>query len=86
MDRIELARIIEAEALSNPALTTDERHRADAVVLEEGDGQWTVYLNSERGWPIGSTVRTFDNESEALDRVLLKLRQVKTVERHFGRD
>ena len=49
----------------------------------DGDG-WTVYVVDERDAVIESTLRTFDSESEAVERVLLKLRQIAEARRSLA--
>lgn len=81
MDRAELARIVRDEGLDSPVLDGVGRLHDDAVVLDrDGDG-WKVYLVDERHAVIESTLRRYDDESDALERVLLKLRQVAKARR-----
>ena len=75
MDVSELMRIVHAEALDTPVLYGEGRLHDDAVVLERDGDAWRVYLVDEREAVIESTLRAFDNEPDALERVLLKLRQ-----------
>lgn len=77
MDVNEVLQIVHQEGLYAPVLYGKGCLRNDAVVLE-GDGElWRVYLVDDRHTIIESTYRTYGNESDALDRVVLKLRQVK---------
>lgn len=75
MDAADLMEIVRAEALDVPVLDDRPRDRADAVVAARGETAWSVYLTDERAGVIESTLRTFDSESDALEHVLLKLRQ-----------
>ena len=75
MDVSELMRIVHAESLDTPVLYGEGRLHDDAVVLERDGDAWRVYLVDEREAVIESTLRAFDNEPDALERVLLKLRQ-----------
>lgn len=75
MDERKLERIIRAEALEAPILCGARRAGADSVVLERDGDTWTVYLSDERGAAYETTVRAFDSESDALEHVLVKLRQ-----------
>jgi len=81
MDANELMRIVRAEGLDTPVLCGVRRLHNDAVVLDRDGDAWKVYLVDERDAVIGSTLRTFDNESDAFERVLLKLRQVAKARR-----
>lgn len=80
----ELMHIVQADHLDAPVLYGVRRHRPDAVVLERDGAAWKVYLTSERAWPVESTVRTYANESEALEHVLRKLRQVEKARRSLA--
>jgi len=81
MDISELMRIVRDEGLDRPVLSGVGRLVNDAVVLDRDGDTWTVYLVDERHAVIESTLRTFDSESAALERVLLKLRQVAKARR-----
>jgi len=81
MDASELLRIVRAEGLDSPVLCGVGHRHDDAVVVDRDGSRWTVYLVDEREAVIESTRRTFDSESEALERVLLKLRQVAEARR-----
>ena len=81
MDTSELMQVVRAEGLDTPALYGVGRRHDDAVVLERDHDTWTVYLVNERNGVIESTLRTFDSESDALEHVLLKLRQVAKARR-----
>lgn len=63
------------------ALFADEQNplREDRVVFDPRGEVWAVYLTSERGWPIDTTHRAFDTESEALEYFVVKLEQTDRV-------
>lgn len=73
----ELLQIIKTEQLDTPILYSDKGYSSDSVTLERNGEMWRAFITSERAWPIDKTIRTFDNEPEALEYVLLKLRQSK---------
>lgn len=77
MDTSELMQTVRDEGLDAPVLYGEGRLHDDSVVLERDGDMWKVFLIDERHAVIESTLRTYDNEPEALERVLLKLRQVK---------
>ena len=81
MDTGELMRMVRAEGLDAPVLAGVGHPHGDAVVLDRDGSSWTVHLGDERGAVIESTRGAFDTESEALERVLLKLRQVAAARR-----
>lgn len=77
MDVDELMTVVRDEGLDQPVLEGQGVLRNEAVVLErEGDG-WVVFLANERGGRISSTVRQFEDRSDALEYVLEKLRQTQ---------
>lgn len=76
MDVNELMGIVHAEGLEAPVLEGNGHLHEDAVVVERDGSTWRVYLVDERTAMIKSTLRAFESESDALEHVLLKLRQV----------
>lgn len=84
MDSGELMRIVHAEALDTPFLYGVGRLHDGSVVLERDGDSWKVYLVDERDAVIASTLRTFNDESDAFEHVLLKLRQVAQARRPRG--
>lgn len=76
MDINELMRAVQVEGLDTPVLYGHGAFHDNAVVIEGAGTGFRVYLVNERAGIIESTLRIFDNEPEALDHVLLKLRQV----------
>lgn len=77
MDEAELMRIVVEEELDAPVMSGAGRRVADAVVLKRDGGAWKVYVSDERASPHATTIRMFDDESDALEHVLHKLRQKK---------
>ncbi|VXB41790.1 conserved hypothetical protein [Microbacterium sp. 8M] len=75
MDIDELKRIVREEDLEVPVLYGVGERQSEGVVLERDDTGWKVYVSDERGGVLGKTLRTFDNEPEALEYVLQKARQ-----------
>lgn len=75
MDTTDLMKIVREEDLETPVLYGVGNFRPEIVVLERDDSEWKVYVANERGGVIGNTLATFDNEPEALERVLEKVRQ-----------
>lgn len=77
MDVGQLQAIVRDEALDSPVLYGVGTVVTDAVVLARDDhGAWRVWVSDERGGAMGRTLRVFDTESDALEYVLQKLRQV----------
>lgn len=77
MDLDGLMRIVRDEQLETPVVYGAGRLSDEAVVLERDGDRWRVFIVNERATPIESTVRSFDDESSALEHVLLKLRQTE---------
>ena len=63
----DLLQIIKTEQLDTPILYSDKGYSSDCVILERSGETWKVFITSERAWPIDKTIRTFDNESDALE-------------------
>lgn len=83
MNITELMKIVHAEKLDAPILYNTGAPVADAVVLEHDANEFKVYITDERAGMFDSTLKVFDNESDALEYVLVKLRQSKKVHEAF---
>ncbi|MGH7218060.1 MAG: hypothetical protein ACREGE_01250 [Candidatus Microsaccharimonas sp.] len=75
MNITELMNIVHAEKLDAPILYSKGTSTPDAVVLEHNTEGFRVYITDERAAMFESTLKVFDNESDAFEHVLLKLRQ-----------
>lgn len=75
MDTKELMDTVHEENLETPVLYGAGKLRAEVVVLDRDASGWKVYVANERGGMMGSTLATFDDESDALEHVLQKVRQ-----------
>lgn len=84
MDVSELMAIVAAEDLDMPVIEGAGRLHLDAVVMQREGSSWKVFLVDERHQPIAPTVRSFDDESDALEHVLRKLRQVQKSRRSMA--
>lgn len=84
MEIDELRRVVEEERLDSPVIYGEGGLHDDAVVLDREDDQWLVYLVNERASMIGSTLKKFGSESDALEHVLKKLRQVARARRSLA--
>jgi len=72
----ELIRVVEEESLDVPVLYGVGPVTMNSVMLTRADAEWKAWVSDERGGVMGRTLQTFDNESDALEYVLRKLRQV----------
>lgn len=84
MNRNELKAIIDDEGLIDAVFLDERSLREDSVVLERRESDWAVYLTSDRAGTVQTTFRTFATEEEALDHMLVKLRQSAHVRRLFA--
>lgn len=75
MDTSELMKIVQDERLETPVLYGEGALRPEVGVLERDGSEWKAFVANERGGVMGSTLQTFDTESDALDHVLEKARQ-----------
>lgn len=75
MDRAELRAIIAREGLAPLVCLDEDSLQEHAAVLEPRDGGWVAYLSGERATAWEGTVRHFDDESSALEYLVMKLRQ-----------
>lgn len=75
MDTTELLQTIRLEGLGIPVIYGVGDRRNDATVIERDGNSWRVYLSDDRGGMYVKTLRAFDNESDALDYALFKLRE-----------
>ena len=73
--RAEALQIIEDEELSRYVWFDKPGNRADHVAIFEGDGGWFVENTDERA--VVGAVREFDNESDALELFIRRLRLSK---------
>ena len=83
MDTNELMAIVRDENLETPVLYGAGTLRAEVFVLDRDASGWKVYVADERGGVIESTLATFDDESDALEHVLSKVRQGTKYHRAF---
>ena len=68
---------IEAEGLDRfrYVIGDDHANEMDALVLAERDGVWTSFFTSERAAVMTTSIRTYENLSDALDDFLRLMRQ-----------
>lgn len=57
---------LEARGLTGYVLLTDPRNRTNVVVLAQGRDVWATFLQDERAQVMGTSVREFAGEAEAL--------------------
>ena len=86
IDTHELMRIVHQERLETPILYGVGRVFDESVVLTRDGAAWEAYVANERAGAIGETLQIFDNESDALEYVLLKLRQMTKYHRSLAMD
>lgn len=76
--------IVGEEGLDEPVLYGVGRIDSNSVILDRRGDQWRAWISDERGGGMGRTLQTFDNEPDALEDVLTKLRQVSSLRTNLG--
>jgi hypothetical protein len=76
--------IVSEEGLDEPVLYGVGRIDSNSVILDRRGDQWRAWISDERGGGMGRTLQTFDNEPDALEDVLTKLRQVSSLRTNLG--
>lgn len=71
-------KIINDEQLRPYVWFTDE-YRADAATIEDAGGKWLTYVTTERACPEEQSYREFENESDALEDFVERLRLGKDI-------
>ena len=74
MKREEVKKIIENEYFISYSLFEDRRDVSDEMVIKKIADQWIVYATDERASKISGGERIFDNEEDALDHFIKRLR------------
>lgn len=80
MTREEAKRIIQREGLYNYNLFENRSNEENEVGICKKNGGCTVYITSERAGIIAGTERFFDNESDALENFIERLRLGKEID------
>ncbi len=75
MDRAELKRIATQDGLVGALFLDEGPLREHSVVFHPREADWAVYLTDERASVLGTTLRVFADEPDALEYMLHKLRQ-----------
>ncbi|RUS48585.1 Imm59 family immunity protein [Cohnella sp. AR92] len=79
MTREEAIRLIQEEGLRNYNLNEKRYHREYEVGMIEIEGSWTVYATDERASVVTGSEVVFDNEHEAWDNLIKRLRAAKSL-------
>lgn len=74
MNREAARKIIKAEQLISYNFLENRANHSDEVVIQKKAGQWVVYATNERASKVSSGERVFDNESDALEHFIRRLR------------
>lgn len=77
MDLEAFRAVVESEGLDQPVVFGSHEKGMDSVVIDRAPEGLTVYISDERGYPFERTIRTFEEESDAFEYALTKLRQVQ---------
>lgn len=79
MKRKDAERIINAEELVSYNFFEDRNDSSDEMVIKKVSGKWFVYATNERASKIISGEHIYDNEEEALDNFIRRLRALNKV-------
>lgn len=79
MKRKDVERIISTEQLISYSFFEDREDASDEMVIKKTFGKWMVYATDERAGKIISGERICDNEEEALDIFIRRLRALNKV-------
>ena len=79
MKRKEAERIINTEQLIAYNYFEDRRDASDEMVIKRIADKWSVYATDERASKIISGEAIYDNEEEALDNFIRRLRALNKV-------
>lgn len=79
MKRKEAEGIIISEKLISYSLFENRNDAADEMVIKRTSGKWTVYATNERAAKILDGEKSFDNEEDALDNFIRRLRALNKV-------
>lgn len=74
MTREYIKKIIAEEDLRGYSFFEHREKAENEVVIENASGQWIVYVTDERASKRSGSEKRFDNEVEALDNFLTRLR------------
>lgn len=80
MTREEAKRIIQREGLYNYNLFENRPNKKDEVGICEKGGRWIVYVTTERAGIGAGTECYFDNESDALENFIKRVRLGKEID------
>lgn len=74
MKKEDATRIIKAEQLVSYSFFEERADSSDEVVIKNEADRWIVYATNERASKISEGERVFDNEGDALDSFIRRLR------------
>lgn len=86
MNRTQLKTIIAEEGFIDAVFLDEQSLREDSVVLKRRESDWAAYLTIDRGLIVDTTFRAFTTEEQALDDMLVKLRQLAQTRHLFAED
>lgn len=74
MTRETVLKIIEDEKLTNYNFFDGKGISSDEIVILQKEGKWIVYATDERAAMVTNSDFVYDNEEEALERFIFRLR------------
>lgn len=79
MNRKEAEEIIISEKLISYSFFENRNDATDEMVIKRTLDKWTVYATNERAAKISEGEKSFDNEEDALDNFIRRLRALNKV-------
>lgn len=81
MSKLECIKVINEEGLSGYSFFEDRLDGENEIVIVKDSEQWIVYATDERASKITDSEKVFDNESDALENFVKRLRALNILKR-----
>lgn len=81
MSKLECIKVINEEGLSGYNFFEDRVDRENEIVIAKDSEQWIVYATDERASKITDSEKVFDNEADALENFIKRLRALNILKR-----
>lgn len=81
MGKLECIKVINEECLSGYSFFEDRLDGENEIVIAKDSEQWIVYATDERASKITGSEKVFDNEADALENFVKRLRALNILKR-----
>lgn len=81
MSKLDCIKVINKEGLSGYNFFEDRENEENEIVIAKDSEQWVVYATDERASKITDSEKAFDNESDALENFIKRLRALNILKR-----